>query len=214
MVSALQILSIDGQMALCRCACGTEKRVRLGHLKSGAVVSCGCVGRRNSAAAKTTHGQSGTRTHNIWLGMTDRCRNDRTGRYGRRGIEVCDRWSEFSAFLEDMGPAPSPNHSIDRIDVNGHYEPGNCRWATPTEQARNTTRNTLLSHEGERLTIAEWSERTGIKPATICVRLYKLGWSVEKTLTEPVQSRRNDKPWLKLGLSRSTYYRRRNEGLS
>lgn len=184
----LTVLSADGAYRLCRCDCGREKRIRIDHLKSGATVSCGCVGRRNSAAAKTTHGMSHTRTFKIWLGMLDRCRNDRSGNYGSRGIAVCDRWQTFENFFSDMGEAPSPNHSLDRIDVNGGYQPDNCRWATRTQQARNTRVNTVLEYQGEIMTLAEWSERVGITASTLCARLYHLNWPLGKALTEPVKS--------------------------
>ena len=145
--------------------------------------------------------------------MIDRCRNDRSGNYGKRGIKVCDKWLQsFENFYKDMGEPPTNKHSIDRINVNGNYEPSNCRWATRTVQARNTRANTLLDYDGKRKTIAEWAEITGIKPATICNRLYKARWSIDDTLTLPVQPRLNDKPWENMGISRTTYYRRKKEG--
>lgn len=153
------------------------------------------------------HGLTGARVHNTWLHMIDRCRNDRSGNYGARGIRVCARWLVFENFLADMGDPP-PGTSIDRIDNDGHYEPGNCRWATRTQQARNTRANTVLELDGERRTIAEWSETTGIKPATICVRLAS-GWSVRRSLTQPVLPRYDSKPWDEAGISRSAWYRQR-----
>lgn len=207
---SLTVIRDEGRYRVCKCECGVEKRIRIDHLISGATVSCGCVGRRKSAAAKTTHGMSNTRVFKIWLGMIDRCRNDRQGNYGARGIAVCAKWEKsFEAFYADMGDPPSAQHSLDRIDVNGDYEPGNCRWATRNEQARNTTRNTVLTKAGQSMTIAEWSEKTGIKDSTICERIYSLGWSVERALTEPAKTPRNDKPWLAAGVSRSTWYRQR-----
>jgi len=109
-----------------------------------------------------------------------------------------------------MGEPPSPAHSLDRIDVNGNYTPDNCRWATKIEQARNTTRNTLLELNGVRVTIAEWSDKTGIKQATICRRLAQ-GQSVEAALTAPVRPWRINAPWKVEGLSRSEWYRRRKK---
>ncbi len=150
---------------------------------------------------------SGARVHNIWMGMIDRCSNDRSGNYGKRGISVCERWLLFENFHEDMGNPPSSSHSIDRVDNDGDYRPGNCRWATRTEQARNTRSNTILALRGAKRTIAEWSELTGIKPATICRRL-DAGWSVGRALTEPVVARLDDpKPWTVLGISKSAWYR-------
>lgn len=153
------------------------------------------------------HGMTGSRVHNTWMRMHDRCRNDRSGNYGQRGIRVCARWQSFVAFYEDMGDPPSDAHSIDRIDVNGNYEPGNCRWATRKEQARNTRANTLLRHRGEERTLAEWSELTGIKSTTICRRLAS-GWEIGRALTEPTAERLSViKPWTVLGMSRSAWYR-------
>jgi hypothetical protein len=183
---SLVVLGLEGQHRLCACDCGTKKRIRVDHLKSGATVSCGCVGKRNSAAAKTTHGMSKTRVFKIWLGIIDRCRNDRDGNYGQRGIRVCDRWQTFENFYADMGEPTTPRHSIDRINVNGDYEPENCRWATATVQARNKRVNTLIEYRGERKTLVEWSEASGIKAPTLCVRIYSLGWSVDRALSTPV----------------------------
>jgi hypothetical protein len=106
--------------------------------------------------------------------------------YGARGIRVCARWESFSNFLADMGSRPSSRHSLERIDNDGHYEPGNCKWATLAEQARNRRNNRRLTYAGETLTLVDWSERTNITKATIWERLRR-GWSVERALTTPVR---------------------------
>jgi hypothetical protein len=103
--------------------------------------------------------------------------------YGARGIQICERWdNSFEAFYADMGPRPGPEYSIDRRDVNGHYEPGNCRWATDTEQANNKRNNHYIEHNGERKTITQWAQEVGLHPSTIRQRL-KLGWSTERAMT-------------------------------
>ena len=126
--------------------------------------------------------------------MIERCENseNRDFRiYGARGISVCERWRDsFENFLADMGPKPSPHHSIDRIDNNGNYEPSNVRWATRQDQARNRHTNHMLTHGGTVACIAEWSERTGIHKNVIWVRVALLGWPVERALNEPKRPRR------------------------
>jgi hypothetical protein len=129
--------------AVCRCECGSEKNVQLHNLRSGGTRSCGCLRRDWNARHKTTHGGSKTAEYKVWQGMHKRCSNPRCksfADYGGRGIQVCDHWNEFPAFIADMGPRPSAKHSLDRIDVNGDYGPRNCRWATPVEQVRNRRR--------------------------------------------------------------------------
>ena len=132
---------------------------------------------------------SNTREFDIWNSMIARCTNpnDHAYRfYGGRGITVCKRWLDsFEAFFEDMGPKP-PGKSIDRFpDKNGPYMKSNTRWATATEQARNTRRNVTLTLNGESLLLCEWALRTKMTVGTIKHRLKK-GWSVEKALTEPL----------------------------
>lgn len=121
--------------------------------------------------------------------MINRCHNPhhvKYPRYGARGIVVCERWrSSFLAFVLDMGERPA-GHTIERIDVNGSYEPGNCRWATAKEQARNKTDNNVLTLNGETKCIAEWADCTGIPSHTIRARIGVYGWSIERALTEPV----------------------------
>lgn len=110
-----------------------------------------------------------------WWNMIARCTNPKNVGYvdyGGRGVRVCDAWlASYEAFASDMGSRPSPRHSLDRIDVNGDYEPGNCRWATREEQARNTRAVHLVTYREESLSVAEWSERLGIKAGTLDNRL-------------------------------------------
>jgi len=125
-----------------------------------------------------------------WCAIKTRCLNpnDRSyPAYGGRGITICDRWQDsFENFLADMGPRPTVLHSIDRIDNDRGYEPGNCRWATSRDQARNTRRNRALTFNGETQCIRAWEEQLGFGRGVINARL-KLNWSVERALTEPIR---------------------------
>lgn len=123
---------------LCKCDCGKETFVPSTLLTSGKTASCRCARRSNAVK----HGQHGSLEYNSWRGMRARCgdpKNKFFHLYGGAGVTVCERWaSSFAAFLSDMGPRPSPAHSLDRFpDPCGNYEPGNCRWATAKEQAAN-----------------------------------------------------------------------------
>jgi hypothetical protein len=105
--------------------------------------------------------------------------------YGGRGITVCDRWRDsFVAFYEDMGERPSPKHSIDRIDSNGNYEPGNCRWATPKQQMNNRRANRMITIDGETLSLQKWADRSGINRSTIYSRVGH-GWPLDKAVSVP-----------------------------
>lgn len=133
------------------------------------------------------HGMRNTRLYDIWRSMKQRCYNPKTNRYkkyGGRGITVCDEWKDnFQSFYDwAMSNGYSDDLSIDRIDPNGNYESNNCRWATAKQQANNRTNNNIIEFNGEVHTLAQWSEITGIKMATIGARLQK-GWSVSDALT-------------------------------
>lgn len=133
--------------------------------------------------------------YRAWRSMVARCCSSSCAAYpyyGGRGIKVCDRWREsFSAFLADMGRRPSEQHSIDRINNDGNYEPGNCRWATWTEQARNRRSNVLIEHNGETLPLVVWAERCGMRPSALAMRL-SYGWTIERMLSEPLRGRLSD----------------------
>jgi len=180
----------------CRCSCGTIKTVQRSGLLSGNIRSCGCLVRDNNEQ-RTKHGcarnNKVTKEYTCWLGMISRCENPNYidyNLYGGRGIKICKRWRDsFEAFLQDMGCKPSPKHSIDRIDTNGNYEPGNCRWSNLKEQGRNKRNNVIFTHDGYTATQSEWSERTGISVATIRQRLLA-GWSIADALTKPVRKLR------------------------
>ena len=112
-------------------------------------------------------------------------------RYGGAGITVCQRWRDsFQAFFDDIGPAPSISHSIDRIDSTGNYEPENVRWATLSEQVRNSSKARWIEFDGRNQTIGEWAQELGINRQTLQMRLDHYGWSIEKTLTTKVKKRK------------------------
>lgn len=130
----------------CLCACGTNSVVCGISLSAGRTASCGCLHSEQSSKASTTHGQASATTktaeYRSWVQMKTRCNNPAYIEfefYGGRGISVCERWaSSFETFFSDMGPKPSRSHSLDRYPNNdGNYEAGNCRWATPKQQANN-----------------------------------------------------------------------------
>lgn len=173
----------------CRCDCGHDRAVLRASLTYGGTQSCGC---RHSDAARlrhTKHGGSGTVEYGHWENMVRRCnypKADGFEHYGGRGIAVCQRWRNFANFYADMGPRPSPKHSIERRNNNGNYEPDNCYWATRKEQMRNMRRNHLVTFNGETLCISEWTEKLGLSINLLLHRL-KRGWSAEKALTTPIQ---------------------------
>ena len=153
----------------CRCSCGAEKIVSVNRLRSGATQSCGCRVLKVIAERHTTHGhaRAGGKTpeYRIWLGIRRRCTNKKSAQfryYGGRGITFAAAWEEFAVFLRDVGPQPSPEHSLDRIDPAGHYEPGNVRWSTAKEQQNNRRDNVRLRVGSRRITIAELANALGL----------------------------------------------------
>lgn len=178
------------------CICGNHKLYAGCDLRRGKVRSCGCRRAELISIAKRQHGLSNSRhegrpPHRIyqcWADMKKRCDNPRSFAYkdyGGRGICYCDSWKKFPVFLKDMGPNYVPGLTIDRIDTNGNYCPENCRWATRLAQANNTRRCRFLIFRGESKTMSEWCRVVGLPMKTVHLRL-KLGWSVERALTQPV----------------------------
>jgi hypothetical protein len=171
-----------------RCECGKEKAVNISSLKDGSSASCGCLHTEQLAARNIEnkkHGYWGSRTYASWCAMKGRCytpTDKNYPNYGARGITVYAEWLDsFDNFLRDMGERP-PNTTLDRINNNGNYEPGNCAWSTPRQQARNRRSNTLIEFNGEVKTISEWAEGLGITPDAIGHRI-KNGWPPEKAVS-------------------------------
>lgn len=162
----------------CRCECGTLCQFPSSYLTSGRNTHCGCLDGFRSGGTLSRHGRARTPIYKIWQGMHERCRGTtRSGKkyYLDKGITVCDRWKSFENFLADMGDRPSSKHSLDRIDGNGNYEPGNCRWATDTEQNRNRSNTTMLTIGGVTKPATQWAEESGLAIGTIKQRI-NLGW--------------------------------------
>jgi hypothetical protein len=138
----------------CLCDCGSTSVVYGGNLRNGASTSCGCYFSEALIARQTIHGKSGTPTFNSWASMWDRCTNENANQfkdYGGRGIKVCERWKSFVNFLADMGEKPDAL-TLDRYpNNNGNYEPGNCRWATRSQQNRNRRDNAISEIDAERI---------------------------------------------------------------
>ena len=177
---------------VCQCDCGNQKTILQSSLRHGLTQSCGCLHKERtsitSRICNTVHGGSkgGTASpeYMAWDSMRQRCMNPRHANfanYGGRGIGVCDRWSDFAAFLADMGDRPGPDFSIDRIDNESGYSPENCRWATRTQQTRNTRQNVHLTVRGERRLLVEFADEYGIQAGVVRGRVRR-GWSHEEAL--------------------------------
>lgn len=173
---------------VCQCDCGEIRTIVGASLKSGNSKSCGCWKKEQTALAKTTHGKSKTRLYSIWLGMKKRCENPHAStykNYGARGISVCTEWKSFEVFQEwAVSHGYLDNLSIDRIDVNGNYEPLNCRWVSDIEQKNNKRNNHYLTVGNETKSMADWSKELDI-PYTTLRRRIALGWPAEKAISTP-----------------------------
>lgn len=163
----------------CKCDCGNTVTKCGSELVRETIKSCGCT-------KKPIMGNRRHPIYGIWCHIKSRCLNKLDHKYfmyGGRGITVCDLWiHDFSQFCNDVGPRPGPEYSLDRIDNDGNYSPGNVRWATNKMQCNNKRNNRFLTYNSITLTVQQWSERLGIKRSTIAVRLMK-GWPIEKALS-------------------------------
>lgn len=173
----------------CRCECGKECEVATKYLTSGRTVSCGCVRAEKASTLAKTHGKSKRPEHKVWKKIRQRCTNESNlsfPNYGGRGIKMCSRWlNSFEAFIEDMGERPSRDHSIERIDNDGDYEPSNCIWATKDVQSRNTRRTVFVVYRGERHKLCDLCDSRGMRTATVRSRI-KSGWGVERAIDTPI----------------------------
>jgi len=189
---------------LCRCSlCGREKEFEGRRLTGGRATGCGC----QRGEHLRTHGDCNNGRESSeyvsWRAMHDRCR--RHPKYSGRGIEVCAAWFSFEQFVEDMGRKLSPDLTIERKDGNANYSCGkcaeclikgwisNCYWATRKVQSRHRDVSRIIEYSGKSLSLAEWAEAFGIHPGTLNVRITKLGWSIDRALTQPVEKQVREK---------------------
>lgn len=167
-----------------------------GKLRSGEVISCGCAKAAICAAANTTHGASArgrmTAEYRAWQNIIYRCENRNARQWadwGGRGIKMWAGWRhDFGRFLAALGPRPSEHHTIERINNDKNYVPGNVRWATRREQNRNKRNVRMMTFKGTRLPRVEWAEKVGLQPDTLAARI-TAGWSVRRALTTPTRQR-------------------------
>ena len=207
---------------LCRCKCGTYCEKRGFAIKGGGIKSCGCL-HRELSSKRAKHGLSRSRTYTIWLGMIRRCKGTREEErrlYRDRGITVCDKWLKFDGFLQDMGECPD-NLTIERVDNNKGYHPGNCIWATQKQQNRNRRNTVYIDAYGQSLPATEWAEKTNISKSVLYHRKRR-GLTVETGLFDHLPCEKlvtingktqNLSSWAKdLNMSLSSFARRVEKG--
>ena len=173
---------------LCRCDCGKTKVVLGSSLRYQESQSCGCLCRDHIIKISTTHGMKKTGEWRSWSSMRTRCNNPAaTGydRYGGRGITICEQWDDFETFLKDVGPRPSPDYTLERLDNDKGYFPGNVHWATCREQANNRHGNRKITRDGVTKGISEWASQFSLSKNTLKNRLNR-GWPVERLFDPPM----------------------------
>ena len=177
----------EARMWKCKCDCGNDVVVMQRHLSSGHTKSCGCLRRE----AKIKHGENRTRLYRVWEQIRSRIYNPNCKHYkhyGGRGITMCDEWQDYSNFREwalATGYNVNAKHgecTIERIDVNGNYEPSNCCWVTQAQQMLNTRRSRVIEYNGLKMTVKEWADYLNMPYGRLTSRLNKLGWSIEDAL--------------------------------
>lgn len=177
---------------LCKCDCGNTKSIRGNLLKNGSIQSCTCLQKERTSQASITHGDSASKLYRVWYGIKSRCYNRNSSAYkwyGERGIKICDEWMKYENFKSwSITNGYRIGLTIDRINVNGNYEPNNCRWATVKEQCNNMRKNITITHNGFTLTPPQWSELIGINPQILRWRKSH-GWSDEKIITTPINTK-------------------------
>lgn len=186
-IDSKYILKNNKTHVLCRCSCGTEREVILKNIKSGVSKSCGCISREKTTARNTKHGLRFTKAWRAWQAMKNRCYNKNIRQYknyGGRGIQVCDEWkNDFMSFYNYIGDAPV-DKTLDRIDNDGDYEPGNVKWSSAKEQCNNKGNNRKINGK----CISEISRSLGGGHSLVAKRL-KRGWSIERAISEKTHAR-------------------------
>lgn len=175
---------------VCQCDCGRIVCPGSGNLVKGDTTSCGCRLKEVTARRNYRHGLRHNPEYGVWCSIKSRCglkTNPAYSDYGGRGIKMCREWEEsFVSFMNDMGPKPSPKHTVERRNNGGNYEPGNCYWATRIEQNNNKRNNVRLTLDGIEKTVPEWARHVGISPGTLHTRLGN-GWTAEKAVFTPLR---------------------------
>lgn len=166
----------------CKCECGNTKIINFNNIKRGLVKSCGCI-------TKTVNGMSKTRIYQIYRHLINRCYREKDisyKNYGNKGIIVCDEWkNDFMSFYNwSMANGYANDLTIDRIDVNGNYEPSNCRWVNMAVQQNNRSNNRILEYKGQKKTITEWAKYCGLSYRNLYYRLNN-GYTIEEAIEKP-----------------------------
>lgn len=190
----------------CVCQCGRVVVTRSCRLTSGETKSCGCFAREQTSLrgrkqiqtsgavlqhGRLIHGKWGSAEYRTWKGIVQRCTNPINPAYvwyGGRGIRVCKKWRSFAGFYADMGDRPSPKHSIDRINVNGHYAPSNCRWATASVQSHNRRNTITVRYRGKKMKLSDAMAlaKCGVTRQTVIARISD-GFTVRDALESPAR---------------------------
>lgn len=179
----------------CKCDCGNEVDVISACLLSRHTTSCGCFHRERLMERNTKHGMSCRgktySLYGVWQGMLNRCRNFNTSHYhcyGGRGIIVCNEWQEFIPFYDwAMANGYQEGLEIDRVDVNGNYEPSNCRWVTHQKNSRNRRDTARIEWQNELWALCDLADRYGINRKVLYDRIFRYHWDIERALTQPVR---------------------------
>jgi hypothetical protein len=176
----------------CICDCGKLHKARLGNLKSGGVKSCGCLAIERASAMNRTHGMTkGHQTWNSWGKMRQRCLNPKNKdyhNYGGRGIAICEEWNDYKVFYEwSIANGWAKGLSIDRRRNNEGYNPDNCRWVNHSVNNRNKRNSIMLTFNDETIDLSDMAEKYGLTPHNLWQRLYRLNWTLEKALMQPIR---------------------------